>query len=232
MRLGTTIDLTRQNGWAAGAPSVQRPAGRYEISVSKRILDVALASVALVLLAPVMALIAFLIRLTEGGPVIYAHRRVGTGGAHFDCLKFRTMHPDSAEMLEEVLRSDPIARSEWQANYKFDRDHRVTALGNFLRRTSLDELPQLFNVLRGEMSLVGPRPVTLSEVSQYGADFEAVTSVRPGLTGLWQVSGRSETTYEERVALDLLYVRSATIWMDLVILARTVRIVLLQRGAA
>ncbi|MDF0601689.1 sugar transferase [Psychromarinibacter sp. C21-152] len=201
------------------------------IPAAKLVLDKLGAAVALVLFAPVMALIALLILATERGPVLYGHTRVGAGGRSFRCLKFRTMRTDSQETLDEILLTDPIAREEWRTSFKFDRDPRVTRLGDFLRRSSLDELPQIWNVLRGDMSLVGPRPITAKEAPMYGPHFAAYLSVRPGVTGLWQVSGRSDTTYDERVALDLAYVDSAGLWQDLGIICRTATAVLLRRGA-
>lgn len=195
-------------------------------------MDKVLAALMLVLLSPVIGLIAFLIWRENDGPVIFVHRRVGTRGKPLNCLKFRTMRPESAEMLAEVLESDPIAREEWETSYKLDRDHRVTPLGRFLRKTSLDELPQLVNVLRGEMSLVGPRPVTAAEAEFYGRHFTAVTSARPGLTGLWQVNGRNDKSYDDRVALDLAYLTSRSLWMDIWILILTVRVVFTGHGAS
>ncbi len=197
----------------------------------KRAFDKVFAVACLVFLSPVMFMIALAIRLSGEGPVLFAHSRVGHGGRSFDCLKFRTMRQDSEGELENLLRIDPIAREEWLEQRKLERDPRVDRLGYFLRSTSLDELPQLFNVLRGEMSIVGPRPITRPEIEKYGQNYSDYTTVRPGLTGIWQVSGRSDTSYERRVALDVSYIRSWSMFQDIRIVMRTFSVVLLGRGA-
>ena len=197
----------------------------------KPVFDRAVAFIALLVLSPLMLAIAATIRLTTKDKALFAHRRIGAGGRPFDCLKFRSMVPDAQERLQQILATDPVARQEWEEDFKLENDSRVTWIGRILRKTSLDELPQLLNVLRGDMSLVGPRPVTEAETRRYGHHYEAYKLVRPGLTGLWQVSGRSDTTYEERIALDVTYVRTASFATDLNILARTVRCVLARKGA-
>jgi lipopolysaccharide/colanic/teichoic acid biosynthesis glycosyltransferase len=189
------------------------------------------AAVLLLLLAPLMALAAFLIWRTDGAPIVFAHYRVGRDGRLFRCLKFRSMCRNAEAALRELLERDPQARAQWQRDQKLEHDPRITPIGAFLRRTSLDELPQLFNVLKGEMVLVGPRPITAGELSRYGATRWHYLSVRPGLTGLWQVSGRNNLSYDERVALDRRYVESRNVWMDIGILARTARVVLARDGA-
>ena len=200
-------------------------------AAAKRALDVVGAALLLVLFAPVMAVIALLVA-RDGGAVFYAHRRVGRDGASFGCLKFRSMVPDADLRLAELLERDPAARAEWEATRKLRRDPRITSVGRFLRASSLDELPQLINVLKGEMSLVGPRPVQQAELNAfYGAAASYYRSVRPGLTGLWQISGRNDTSYAERVALDVHYVAEATLLDDLRILLRTPLAVLRRRGA-
>jgi lipopolysaccharide/colanic/teichoic acid biosynthesis glycosyltransferase len=197
----------------------------------KRGLDILGAGLLLLVTAPVFLLLALLVRL-DGGPAFYAHERVGMGGRRFGCLKFRSMVVDSAARLEALLAADPEARAEWEASRKLKRDPRVTAIGRFLRASSLDELPQLLNVLRGEMSLVGPRPVQAAELEHhYGPAAEQVLAVRPGITGLWQVSGRSSTSYATRVALDLRYAGNLSLAEDVRILLRTPAAVLLRRGA-
>ncbi|WP_431269481.1 sugar transferase [Dankookia sp. P2] len=197
----------------------------------KRGLDILGAGLLLLLAAPAFALLALLIR-ADGGPVFYAHERVGRGGRRFGCLKFRSMVTDSQARLAALLEADPAARAEWEATRKLRDDPRVTRTGRFLRATSLDELPQLINVLRGEMSLVGPRPVVAAELAaHYGAAAEYYLSVRPGITGLWQISGRSETSYDTRVALDTRYATNMSVWTDLRILLRTPLVVLSRRGA-
>jgi|CXWL01.1.fsa_nt_gi exopolysaccharide production protein ExoY len=172
----------------------------------KRAFDLALAGTALLFLAPAFLTIALLIKLTDPGPVFFRHTRVGRQGARFGCLKFRTMAADSDRRLAEILQNDPHAAAEWEASQKLRKDPRVTMIGALLRKTSLDELPQLWNVLRGEMSLVGPRPITRSELTRYGRDRRYYLLVRPGITGLWQVSGRSSASYEKRIGFDREYI--------------------------
>lgn len=199
--------------------------------IAKRALDVIGAGLGLVLLAPFFLVVALLVR-ADGGPAFFAHQRVGRGGKLFGCLKFRSMVIDSQARLEALLASDPAARAEWEATRKLKNDPRITRIGRFLRSTSLDELPQLINVLRGEMSLVGPRPVQEAEIDRYyGASAAHYMVVRPGITGLWQVSGRSETSYESRVALDVSYVSRPSMLADLSILLRTPVAVMSRRGA-
>jgi undecaprenyl-phosphate galactose phosphotransferase len=149
----------------------------------------------------------------------------------FDCLKFRTMVPDAAGVLKQLLDTNPGARAEWGRDFKLKDDPRITSIGAFLRRTSLDELPQLWNVLKGEMSLVGPRPIIEVELERYGEEVGYYLETRPGITGLWQISGRNNTSYDDRVALDCWYVRNWSLWYDLVILVKTVRVVLWREGA-
>ena len=187
----------------------------------KRGFDLVAASLLLLFLAPLLALVAAKIRLTDGGGVIFAHTRVGRHGRLFPCFKFRTMVRNSAEVLAELLARDPVARAEWAKDRKLKDDPRITPLGRLLRKTSLDELPQLLNVVRGEMSLVGPRPVVPDELELYGEARLYYLQVRPGLTGLWQISGRNDIDYERRVGLDAWYVRNWTLWYDILILVRT-----------
>ncbi len=198
----------------------------------KRLLDLAGAACLLVACLPAFLAIALMVR-RDGGPVFYAHPRVGRGGRIFGCLKFRSMVVDSDRRLAALLESDPAARAEWEATRKLKRDPRITGIGRLLRATSLDELPQLINVLRGEMSLVGPRPVTEAELDQhYGAAAAAhYASVRPGITGPWQISGRNDVTYAARVALDVAYATTPSLWTDMRILLRTPIAVLARRGA-
>ncbi len=185
----------------------------------------------LVFLLPIL-FISALIRITSRGPAIYKQKRIGKHGKPFMCYKFRTMYNNADERLRSILLTDPSARSEWQAYRKMKNDPRITKIGNFLRTTSLDEIPQIFNVLRGEMSLVGPRPVTQVEIELYYKDkAELCFCVPPGITGLWQVSGRSNTSYEHRVSLDAWYVRNWNIWLDIVLLMKTVFVVLKKEGA-
>lgn len=196
----------------------------------KRVFDLFAALVLLVLGALPLLYIALRIR-RDGGPVIFAHQRVGQSGKVFPSFKFRTMQVDAEERLRELLANDPAARAEWEREFKLRNDPRITPIGHFLRRTSLDELPQLFNVIRGEMSLVGPRPVIRAELSRYGDDVDYFLMVRPGMTGLWQVSGRNDTGYDTRVYLDTWYVKNWSLWYDIAILFKTIRVVLNREGA-
>lgn len=199
--------------------------------VAKRLMDLLGAGLLLLLAAPAFLAIAALVRM-DGGRVFYAHPRVGRGGETFGCLKFRSMVMDADRRLAELLENDAEARAEWQATRKLKNDPRVTWIGRFLRATSLDELPQLINVLKGEMSLVGPRPVQASELAAYyGAAAQHYLSVRPGITGPWQVSGRSDTSYAQRVALDVGYVTHPSILRDVKILLQTPVAVLARKGA-
>ena len=189
------------------------------------------AAVLIVLLSPVMLAIAWRIWREDGAPVLFAHWRVGQKGRLFRCLKFRSMVRRADLVLAEVFDSDPGARDEWERDHKLRNDPRVLSIGRFLRETSLDELPQLFNVLRGEMHLVGPRPVVVQEIPRYGEHKRHYFAVKPGMTGLWQVSGRNNLTYAQRVALDARYVETRSLWMDLRILARTVSVLVTRDGA-
>jgi undecaprenyl-phosphate galactose phosphotransferase len=197
---------------------------------AKRGFDIAVALFLLATLSPLLLAIAFLVR-RSGGPVLYRHNRIGFEGRTFGCLKFRSMAVNGDAILAELLANNADAAAEWAATQKLRNDPRVTSIGHFLRHTSLDELPQLLNVIRGEMSLVGPRPVVQSELRFYGDNAEYYMQARPGVTGLWQVSGRSDTSYEQRVRLDVWYVRNWSLWHDLAILAKTVPVVLFRRGA-
>jgi exopolysaccharide production protein ExoY len=185
----------------------------------------------LLALSPLLLAVGFLIWQRDGAPIFFGHYRVGRDGRLFHCLKFRSMLRNSEQVLADLLRDDPAARAEWQRDQKLTNDPRITPIGHFLRRSSLDELPQLLNVLRGEMNIVGPRPITVDELQRYGLTRWHYLSVQPGMTGLWQVSGRNNTTYEERVALDQRYVEQRSFGKDLAILLKTVRVVLLREGA-
>jgi exopolysaccharide production protein ExoY len=198
--------------------------------IVKRAFDVIGSLILLALALPVILLIA-LILLFLGGPVFYGHQRIGAGGAPFKCLKFRTMVRNGDQVLAATLASDPVARAEWEAKRKLVNDPRVTRVGRVLRKTSLDELPQLINVLRGDMSLVGPRPIVREEENKYGENLIYYLAVRPGITGLWQVSGRSNTSFEQRVALDRFYVERWSLRDDFFILLRTVAVLLARDGA-
>jgi Undecaprenyl-phosphate galactose phosphotransferase WbaP len=197
----------------------------------KRLLDIVLSVIGMILLSPFFIVIALLIKLDSPGPIFYSHHRLGKNGKPIEILKFRSMYTNSAQMLETLLRDNPELQTEWQANFKLKNDPRITRVGAFLRRTSLDELPQLWNILKGDLSLVGPRPIIDNEVEKYGDNYWLLSKVKPGLSGLWQVSGRSETDYEQRVALDVYYIQSWSLWLDLYILLKTIVVVLKGDGA-
>jgi undecaprenyl-phosphate galactose phosphotransferase len=219
--------------WIAHDLSAFRLGTRFETrwqGLAKRGFDIAGASVLLLLSAPLFLVLALLVR-SEGAPILYRHRRIGRHGKPFDCLKFRTMVPDAERRLQALLAADPAAAEEWRTTRKLRNDPRVTRLGRWLRRTSLDELPQLWNVLKGDMSLVGPRPVTEEEVAWYGRERLVYLQSRPGLTGLWQTSGRSDLDFQRRVRLDVSYAENWSLWRDLVILLNTIRVILARQGA-
>ncbi|HEX5959373.1 MAG TPA: sugar transferase [Hyphomicrobiaceae bacterium] len=194
--------------------------------MAKRVIDIALAGTALLFLTPVMLVIAGLIRLLMGGPVIFRHGRIGHQGRPFVCYKFRTMACDADELLARHLAANPAAAREWRVNRKLAHDPRVTPLGHLLRKSSIDELPQLFNVLRGEMSLVGPRPIVPEEMVLYGRRIGVYLGVRPGITGLWQVCGRNSVSYRARIARDCYYVRHWSLKLDLALMLKTIPAVL------
>ena len=206
--------------------------GRMRVKrLQKRVLDTLLAALAFITLSPLFVAIPLLVKLTSRGPVFYRQRRLGKNGREINVWKFRSMRTDADERLRRLLESDPEKAKEWRETFKLRDDPRITAFGRFLRKTSLDELPQLFNVFSGEMALIGPRPIVEEEVKYYGSAYRIFSSVRPGITGLWQVSGRSGTGYARRVALDTHYVLNWSPWMDLWILVRSVYAVLFMRGA-
>jgi exopolysaccharide production protein ExoY len=198
----------------------------------KRGLDLSIAIGSLIIMTPMMITIALLILVTMGRPVFFVQQRVGFNRRAFGCYKFRTMVTNSQERLARLLAEDPEAARHWRETQKLKNDPRITWLGHFLRKSSLDELPQLFNILRGEMSCVGPRPVLDSELQRYGSFADAYASAKPGLTGIWQVSGRSNTTYAHRVKCDLFYVRRWSMLLDLAIMLRTVPAVMRTRDTA
>ena len=200
--------------------------------LGKRLFDVVAALGGLIFLSPVMITLAVLVRAQDGGPALFAHTRIGKNGKPFQCYKFRSMVIDAQQRLENLLATDPEAAAEWARDQKLRKDPRVTGLGRFIRRTSLDELPQLFNILKGDMSVVGPRPIITDEMVRYGAHIEDYLSVTPGVTGPWQVSGRNDVSYDERVQMDAGYARNWTVLGDIWITLKTVPAVLLSRGAS
>jgi exopolysaccharide production protein ExoY len=205
--------------------------GYYMRTGSKRFFDITTAIFALLLFLPLFIFVGTAILLADGRPIYFSHKRVGRGGKCFNCIKFRTMANDAEERLRLLLETDSTSRSEWAEMHKLRNDPRVNSVGLLLRKASLDELPQLFNVLKGDMSLVGPRPIVEEEVVRYKQHFAIVASVRPGITGLWQVCGRSGTSYDRRVALDVEYVQTMSFYQDIRILLRTVWVVLAGRGS-
>ncbi len=218
----------------AGKPVAEAAAGghtRKAERIIKRSLDILIASMALATLAPLLLLVGLMVKISDGGSVFYSHRRVGMGGREFGCLKFRTMREDAAERLAALLASGPEIRREWEETRKLKDDPRVTLLGNLLRRSSLDELPQLLNVLLGHMSLVGPRPVTSEELPRYAEHLEAYLTVRPGLTGHWQTSGRSDVSYQSRVLMDAEYAQDWSLMWDVQIMFKTVPVLFSGKGS-
>ncbi|MDR0908610.1 MAG: undecaprenyl-phosphate galactose phosphotransferase WbaP [Spirochaetaceae bacterium] len=197
----------------------------------KRISDICFVIVASIILSPFFLVLALIIKISSPGPVLYAQMRIGRFGKKFKIYKFRTMCKDAAGQLEKLLAENPGLREEWQRNQKLKNDPRITAIGKFLRSTSIDEFPQFINVLKGDMSLIGPRPIVDNEISKYGDSFERIFSVRPGLSGFWQVSGRSDTLYSSRVIMDGYYLQNWSIWLDMWILFKTVWVVLAKRGS-
>lgn len=210
-----------------GSRRSARPAG----GLTKRAIDVLLVTVGLVLLSPLILGLVILLKLNNPGPLLYGHRRVGFGGREFKCWKFRTMVVDGDMVLERYLRANPSEAAVWSTQRKLVNDPRITQIGAVLRKLSLDELPQLLNVLKGDMSLVGPRPVVQEELDNYASSARHYLAARPGLSGLWQISGRSGTTYAERVHLDRFYVMNRSIWMDAMIIVKTIPAVIMSRGA-
>lgn len=197
----------------------------------KTVFDYVLTFIGMLAISPLLVFIAIWIYKDSPGPVIFKHIRIGKDGKPFPCYKFRSMCVDAKERLEELLANDPAAREEWERDFKLKNDPRITKSGAFLRKTSLDELPQIFNVLRGEMSLVGPRPIIKQELERYGEYVGDYLMVKPGITGMWQVSGRSDIEYHERVLLDSWYVRNWSVWIDIVMLFKTFAVVLARKGA-
>lgn len=204
---------------------------RRESQIVKRIIDLTLASLLFIIAMPFFLLIAIMIKVSSQGPILFIQNRLGKNKKVFSCYKFRTMYLDADKRLDKILYSYPELKMEWQKYMKISNDPRVTPIGRFLRRTSLDELPQLWNVIKNEMSLVGPRPYLIREVEELQEAMDIICRVKPGLTGLWQVSGRSDLSFEERMRLDEHYVKNWTIWMDLVILIKTIKVVIKAQGA-
>lgn len=196
-----------------------------------RMLDLTIGVLAVVVLAPLLVILAVLIYVSDPGPIFFVQSRIGLHGRSFACFKFRTMVIDAQERLNRLLEENPAARAEWERDHKLRNDPRITPLGRFLRKSSFDELPQFFNLINGTMSAVGPRPIVVAEITRYGRWFGNYCQVKPGITGLWQVSGRSDTTYRRRVALDVAYSRHRSIGLNLKIMLLTIPAVLAARGS-
>ena len=199
----------------------------------KNLLDILFSLIFLITFLPLFLIISLLIKLSSRGPIFFLQQRIGRNNIPFQCIKFRTMYPEAKDILENLLAKDLELKSEFEATHKIKNDPRITTIGKLLRKTSLDELPQFINVLKGEMSIIGPRPIVKEEKKKYGKFFKKVSLIKPGITGLWQVSGRNNLTYRRRVMLDLNYVENYNLLMDLRILLRTFGVILfpLDRGA-
>jgi undecaprenyl-phosphate galactose phosphotransferase len=217
-----------------GNPATSRAPARStkppKLRRRKRLFDLIFGAALIVFLAPLMFIIAALVKI-DGGPVLYGHRRIGANRQSFRCWKFRSMVVDADKVLGDMLRSDPEALAQWERDFKLKSDPRITPIGRFLRTTSLDELPQLFNVIAGDMSLIGPRPIVTEEIARYGDAFRHYCACRPGMTGLWQVSGRNGVDYVRRVKYDEQYATAWSFLLDLVVLCRTVVVVTRRSGA-
>ena len=209
---------------------VQHNLAKWSSRILKRAFDIVGSITIITILSPLLIYISLKVK-KDGGSAIYGHERIGKGGQPFKCLKFRSMVINSKEVLDELLANNSDAKDEWDATFKLKNDPRITKIGSFLRQTSLDELPQLFNILKGEMSLVGPRPIITAELERYNDEVEYYLLSKPGMTGLWQVSGRSDVDYETRVYLDAWYVKNWSMWNDIAILFKTIGVVLKKDGA-
>jgi lipopolysaccharide/colanic/teichoic acid biosynthesis glycosyltransferase len=227
MRNATTIYENSE-----GFGSVDLPPRPNSLGLAAtRLLDIVVSFLSILFLLPLLTLVAIAVFASDPGPIIFRQMRLGHRGRYFPCYKFRTMVQDADARLAELLLNDADARAQWERDHKLKNDPRIIGIGRFLRKSSIDELPQFFNVLKGEMSLVGPRPIVEKESSRYGRYISHYCSVKPGITGLWQISGRNDTTYRRRVALDVAYSRSKSLKLDIMILANTIPSVLLAKGS-
>lgn len=237
-----TIQIPRMSGMSTISTNVRDFGGILGFSSThnltkgislfwKRFIDIFLLILSSPLTIPVVLIVSPLIKLTSPGPVFYGHRRIGRDGKEFKCWKFRSMVIDADRQLERILAENPDMRAEWERDRKFTNDPRVTKIGKILRKTSIDEIPQFFNILTGDMSFIGPRPVTEPELAKYKDHAKIILSVKPGLSGMWQISGRSDTGYEERVTLDSYYIQNWSVWLDIWIIIKTIHVVLRGKGA-
>jgi len=197
---------------------------------AKRLFDIVFSLLVLILFSPVYLILASLIALSSEGPIFYVQERIGQNYKPFNCIKFRTMVSNADEVLMQMMETSPQLRQEFESSFKLKKDPRITKIGQFLRITSLDEFPQFWNVLKGDMSVVGPRPLVAEELPKYGDHIEQVLTIRPGITGLWQVSGRNDIPYPRRVQIDLHYVKSRTLWLDLWIILKTIDVVIMPKN--
>ena len=197
-----------------------------DYKILKRFLDFVFSFVLIIFLTPLFLIIGVIIKINSKGPILYTQKRIGKNNVTFSCYKFRTMHPQAKYLLREILIKNPNFKSEFEKTRKIINDPRITKIGKFLRFTSLDELPQIFNVLKGDMSLIGPRPIVKSEIKRYGNDFKKVFSIKPGISGLWQVSGRNKLSYNKRVELDIFYSENISFRLDIKIFIRTILLIL------
>jgi len=228
MKNGSGVEAGRFGSWAdANIAEISK----VHTSGIKRAMDLLITIPVVIFGSPLLILVYALLKIFDPGPALFTQLRVGKDGRTFTVYKFRTMRTDASARLEQLLASDPKAAAEWAEFQKLRNDPRITVLGRLLRKSSLDELPQLLNIVRGEMSVVGPRPVTSAEIHRYGGEYAYYTAVRPGVLGLWQVSGRNKLTYPERIKLDVKYVKDWSIWLDFEILLRAIPVVLFGRGA-
>ncbi|MBD2501709.1 sugar transferase [Anabaena azotica] len=197
---------------------------------AKRLFDIVFSLLVLILFSPVYLILALLIALSSQGPIFYVQERIGQNYKPFNCIKFRTMVSNADEILVQMMETSPQLRQEFESSFKLKKDPRITKIGRFLRITSLDEFPQFWNVLKGDMSVVGPRPLVEEELPKYGHHIEQVLTIKPGITGLWQVSGRNDIPYPRRVQIDLHYVKSRTLWLDLWIILKTIDVVIMPKN--
>ena len=228
--LNTISSNVRDFGGALGFASTHNLTFGFSLFI-KRCVDIFLLLISSPVTIPLVLIVSILVKCTSKGPVFYGHKRIGRNGKEFKCWKFRSMAIDADKQLEKILAENPKMREEWERDRKFTDDPRVTKIGKILRKTSIDEIPQFFNVLTGEMSFIGPRPVTKPELEKYGSKADYVLTVKPGLSGMWQISGRSDTGYEERITLDSYYIQNWSVWLDLWIIIKTIYVVLKGKGA-
>jgi exopolysaccharide biosynthesis polyprenyl glycosylphosphotransferase len=206
----------------------RKKSGLY--SIVKRILDIMASVLGLIILSPILLVVTILIKLESRGPAIFSQKRIGLNGKEFKMYKFRSMAQNADEILKELLKDEEY-KKEWDLNQKFNKDPRITKIGNFLRKTSLDEIPQFINVLKGDMSLIGPRPLVSGELDAHNGNHELYESVRPGISGWWGVNGRSETTYQERLLLEYYYIENYSFMLDIKCIFKTIKVVLFKKGA-